>query len=106
MKLCRYLLTYLVATALVILPAARVVSAQENLSRHGNRPPVTASQPKMLATGEEPIPAEKKPGIGKYVLAGVLGAALIALAAGGAGGGGSDGGGPSTGDTGAVEVGW
>lgn len=105
MKTCRQVLIYLVVTAMAMLPLTRMALAQEAGSRTGGQQ-VTASQPRMLATAEVEIPAEKKPGIGKYIVAGVLGVALVALVAGGGGGGGGGDGSTSTGDTGAVEVGW
>ncbi len=106
MKLCRHVLLFLIMTAMATLPLAGTAAAQEVGSQKGNLP-ITASEPRMMATAEEPMPAEKKPGIGKYMLFGALGVALVALAAGGGGGGGGGGGtSTTTGDSGTVEVGW
>ncbi len=104
MKLCRHVLIFLIAAAMATLPIAKTALAQEAGSPKVNQP-ITTSQPKMMATAEEPIPVKKKP-TGKYILLGVLGVALVALAAGGGGGGGGDGTSTTTSDTGTVAVGW
>lgn len=100
MKLRRHVLIFLIVTTMAILPVARTALAQDVGSQKGNRQ-ITSNQPEVMATAEEQMPAEKKPGVGKYMLLGVLGVALVALAAGGGGGGGT-----SSSSTGTVDVGW
>lgn len=103
MKLRRHVLIFLVVAAMATLPLARTALAQDVGSQKGTRQ-ITSNQPKVMATAEEQIPTEKKPGIGKYMILGVLGVALVALAAGGGGGGGGDS--TSSSSTGTVEIGW
>jgi hypothetical protein len=83
----------------------KTAQAQEAESKIGKQT-ITSSQPKVMGTAEEQMPAEKKPGSGKYLLYGLLGVALVALAAGGAGGGGGGTSSTPTSDSGSVAVGW
>ena len=105
MNLCRFMLIFLIVMAMAALPMAKAAQAQDDASENRKRP-ITSSQPKVMGTAEEQMPAEKKPGVGKYMLIGLLGVALVAIAAGGGGGGGGDGTSTPTSDTGAVAVGW
>lgn len=99
----RHLLIYVTAIAFAIAPLAHSALAQDSQTSYGKHK-ITSTEPKVMASEEEPLPKAKKSS-GKYVLWTALGVALVAMAAGGAGGGDS-GSNPPPGDTGSVEVGW
>lgn len=103
MKLCRHVLILLIITVMATLPMVNTALAQDSATQYG-KPQITPNPPRMMATAEEKLPAEEKSGIGKYVIMGAIGVALVALAAGGGGGGGGSS--TTSSDTGTVEVGW